>query len=118
MVFNFLQEGAAINVFCNQNDIDLHIVDAGVNFNFDSDSNLINHKIDYGTKSFLTQKAMCTDTFKLCLSKGQEVVKAIAINGTNIIGFGEMGIGNTSASSMIMSYLCNLSISCVGKELE
>ena len=65
---------------------------------------------------FLTEKAMSTDTFKSCLTKGQEVVKAIAQNDTNIIGFGEMGIGNTSASSMIMSYLCNLSVEdCVGK---
>jgi len=115
MVFNFLQGGAAINVFSKQHDIDLHIVDSGVNYDFAYDK-LINHKIGHGTKSFLTQKAMTTQDFQECLKKGEETVKAIAAIQTNIIGFGEMGIGNTSSSTMLMSYLCDLPIEdCVGK---
>ncbi|MBC6400266.1 MAG: nicotinate-nucleotide--dimethylbenzimidazole phosphoribosyltransferase [Ekhidna sp.] len=115
MVFNFLQGGAAINVFSKQHGFNLHIVDSGVNFDFEYNK-LINHKIDHGTKSFLTQKAMTAKEFQTCLKKGEETVKSIAANQTNIIGFGEMGIGNTSSSTMLMSYLCDIPIEdCVGK---
>ena len=48
--------------------------------------------------------------------KGKTIVKDIALQGTNIIGFGEMGIGNTSSSSIIMSYICNYPIKDCIKE--
>jgi nicotinate-nucleotide--dimethylbenzimidazole phosphoribosyltransferase len=53
MVANFLEGGAAINVFCQQNNIQLSIVDAGVNYDFPTNANLINAKIAKGTQSFL-----------------------------------------------------------------
>ena len=116
MVFNFINGGAAINVFCKQHNIDLKVVDSGVNFNFKPHEKIINNKIDFGTKNFLCDKAMNTDQYNDCFSKGESLVKKISLNGTNIIGFGEMGIGNTSSSSIIMSYLCKISIEkCVGK---
>ena len=116
MVLNFLNDGAAINVFSKQHNFDLRIVDAGVNFDFDTDDLLIDNKVSYGTKSFLSNKAMNSDQFYKCIDKGKTLVKNIATQNTNIIGFGEMGIGNTSSSSMLMSYLCDLPIQeCVGK---
>jgi len=116
MVLNFLNEGAAINVFSKQHHFDLHIVDAGVNFDFEANEKLINNKVNHGTKSFLTDKAMSLDEFHTCMHQGKAVVKNIAAQNTNIIGFGEMGIGNTSASAIMMSYLCDLPIeACVGK---
>ncbi|NMF26787.1 5,6-dimethylbenzimidazole synthase, partial [Olsenella umbonata] len=48
MVGNFLEGGAAINVFCKQNKIELSIVDAGVNYDFPTNANLINAKIAKG----------------------------------------------------------------------
>ncbi len=116
MVLNFLNEGAAINVFSKQHHFNLKIVDAGVNFDFEVENKLTNNKVNHGTKSFLNQKAMSTDEFHECISKGKAIVKEIAVQKTNVIGFGEMGIGNTSSSAIIMSYLCNLPIEdCVGK---
>ncbi len=116
MVMNFLRGGAAINVFSNQNHIHLKIVDAGVNFDFEPNKNLINAKIAYGTKSFLQEKSMTEMQLQQCFEKGKEIVNQISNQGCNIIGFGEMGIGNTSAATMLMSYLCNLPIEkCVGR---
>jgi nicotinate-nucleotide--dimethylbenzimidazole phosphoribosyltransferase len=116
MVMNFVQKGAAINVFCEQNNIDLQVVDAGVNFDFGSNENIINAKIANGTASFLQEKAMTEMQLEQCFAHGKNIVTSIANNGCNIIGFGEMGIGNTSAATMIMSAVCNLPIEkCVGR---
>ncbi|MBS7232253.1 nicotinate-nucleotide--dimethylbenzimidazole phosphoribosyltransferase [Flavobacterium psychroterrae] len=116
MVANFLEGGAAINVFCNQNNINLSIVDAGVNYDFPTNANLINAKIAKGTQSFLHIPAMSETELQLCFEKGKSIVDNIAKTGCNCIGFGEMGIGNTSTASVLMSILTGLPIEeCVGK---
>lgn len=116
MVNNFLEGGAAINVFCNQHNIALTIVDAGVNYDFAPNAAIIHNKIARGTQSFLHSPAMSLSELKLCFKKGAEVVADIYKAGCNTIGFGEMGIGNTSSASALMSVLCNIPVSsCVGK---
>ncbi len=116
MVTNFLEEGAAINVFCKQNNINLAIVNAGVNYDFPPNAKLISASIDKGTQSFLHGPAMTKSQMELCFLKGSEIVAEIAKKGSNCIGFGEMGIGNTSTASVIMSIITGISIEeCVGK---
>ena len=116
MVTNFLDGGAAINVFCKQNDIKLSIVDAGVNYDFPVNTDLISAKIGKGTQSFLHGPAMSKTELQLCFSKGAAIVETIAKTGSNCIGFGEMGIGNTSTASVLMSVITGCSIKdCVGK---
>lgn len=116
MVTNFLEGGAAINVFCKQNDIELSIVDSGVNYDFPTNAKLINAKIAKGTQSFLHASAMSETELNLCFEKGKSIVENIAQSGSNCIGFGEMGIGNTSTASVLMSLLTGFSIEeCVGK---
>ena len=116
MVANFLEGGAAINVFCKQHNIQLSIVDAGVNYDFPTNANLINAKIAKGTQSFLHLPAMSEMEVELCFEKGKEIVENIAKSGSNCIGFGEMGIGNTSTASVLMSLLTGFPIEeCVGK---
>ncbi|QTD37845.1 nicotinate-nucleotide--dimethylbenzimidazole phosphoribosyltransferase [Polaribacter batillariae] len=116
MVLNFLNGGAAINVFCKQNHIHLNIVDAGVNADFEKNNNLINAKIAYGTKDFSAEKAMTNEQCKLALKKGKEIVNSLFRKGCNTIGFGEMGIGNTSSAALLMSYFTQINIkNCVGK---
>lgn len=116
MVTNFLEGGAAINVFCEQNSIDLSIVNAGVNYDFPPNAKLIDASIDKGTQSFLHGPAMTISQMELCFEKGSEIVAEIAMKGSNCIGFGEMGIGNTSTASVLMSIIIGIPIEeCVGK---
>lgn len=116
MVMNFLNGGAAINVFCKQNEINIKIVDAGVNYVFPPGLNLEDAKIGMGTKSFLKEPAMSIREAQKCIDRGSVIVNEIYQSGCNVIGFGEMGIGNTSSASVLMSLLCNIPIKdCVGK---
>lgn len=116
MVNNFLEGGAAINAFCKQNNIQLSIVDSGVNYDFPTNAKLVDAKIAKGTQSFLHVPAMSETELQLCFEKGKAIVDDIAKTGSNCIGFGEMGIGNTSTASVLMSLLTGFSIEeCVGK---
>jgi nicotinate-nucleotide--dimethylbenzimidazole phosphoribosyltransferase len=115
MVLNFLNGGAAINVFCRQNYINIKVVDAGANFDFPENAALINAKIGHGTKNFLIEPAMTLRDCKSAILKGAEIVESIYKEGCNTIGFGDMGIGNTSSASVIISLLSKLPIEkCVG----
>jgi len=114
MVMNFLNNGAGINVFSRQHGISLYIVDAGVNHDFPANKDLINAKIAKGTKNFLYEPAMSLEQLQQCFEEGRKSIQRL--NECNIVGFGEMGIGNTSSASMIMSALCNIDIDkCVGR---
>lgn len=120
MVINFLQGGAAINVFAKQNNMALRVIDAGVNHTFAPDIHLINTlidaKIDYGTRNFLAEPAMSLTQCEQAIAKGAALAKAEIDNGCNVLGFGEMGIGNTSSASCLMSVLCAIPIEqCVGR---
>jgi len=116
MVMNFLSGGAAINVFAKQHDVLLRVIDSGVNFDFKPSPNLINAKIAYGTHSFLKQPAMTEMQCEHALTLGEAFVVKEVEAGTNVFAFGEMGIGNTSSASCLMSVLCKQAISkCVGR---
>lgn len=116
MVMNFLRGGAAINVFCRQNNIALKVVDSGVDYDFPEDSKLIHAKIAKGTKNILDEPAMTADQCKLAMDKGREIVNTEFENGCNVISYGEMGIGNTSAAALLMHKFTGLSIEeCTGR---
>ncbi len=116
MVMNFVAGGAAINIFTIQNGIKLKVVDAGVDYDFPEHDSLISAKIGRGTKNILETPAMSRQQCEAAISKGRELVALEAENGCNTIGFGEMGIGNTSAASLLMSKYCNKNIAeCTGR---
>jgi len=116
MVNNFLEGGAAINVFCRQNNISLHVVDAGVNGDFMERPDLVSSKIGYGTKNFSKYPAMTKEECFLAIKKGADFSRILPNEKCNVIGFGEMGIGNTSSASALMQKLTGLPIEkCVGK---
>ncbi len=115
MVLNFLTGGAAINVFTRQHGITLKLVDAGVDYIFDPHPDLIDAKVAPGTRSFLREVAMTPEQCAACLENGRKLVAQVQDTGCNVIGFGEMGIGNTSSAAMLMSLLLNLPLAdCVG----
>ena len=101
MVENFLAGGAAINVFSRQMELGLTVVDAGVNHDFGTRSGLINAKIAHGTANYLEQPAMTHAQRDAALQRGRGIAHALAGNGCNCVGFGEMGIGNTASASLI-----------------
>ncbi len=120
MVSNFLNGGAAINVFCKQNIISLKIIDAGINYTWKKNEipspDFLKYKIGLGTRNYLEQAAMTEEEVYQAIENGKQIVKELSLGGCNCIGFGEMGIGNTSAASLIMSAVTGISIEeCVGR---
>jgi nicotinate-nucleotide--dimethylbenzimidazole phosphoribosyltransferase len=118
MVYNFIEGGAAINVFARQNGIDLKIVDAGVKGRFDDTTKgkLVNKKIGEGTRSYTRGPAMTREQCIQAIKNGAECVRDVYQTGCNAIGFGEMGIGNTSSSSIIMHLLTEIPLDeCTGR---
>ena len=119
MVMNFISGGAAINAFCRQHQIGLLVVDAGVNFDFDpslSSNDFLSAKIGYGTKNYQDGPAMTEEETDRALRRGAEIIEMIVKKGCNCVGLGEMGIGNSSAASLIMSILTGIPIEdCIGK---
>lgn len=115
MVFNFITGGAAINVFTRQHGLNLLIVDAGIGYYFDPHPMLIDAKVAPGTKNFLREPAMTREQCIEAISKGTEIIENIHNKGCNVIGFGEMGIGNTSSAAILFSRFSGFDIEfCVG----
>lgn len=116
MVANFLAGGAAISVFARQHGMELRVVDAGVNVDLDSHPALVDAKIAKGTRNFLTEPAMTGQQCLTALQTGAEIVSRQRKLGCNCIGFGEMGIGNTSSAALLMHRLTALPLAqCVGR---
>lgn len=112
MVENFLADGAAINVFARQNGCALHVVDAGVNHDFRVRPGLLDRKVANGTRNFAAEPAMSRQQLEDALEHGMALARDLP--GT-VVGFGEMGIGNTTAAAAIMHKLTGLPLEqCVG----
>jgi nicotinate-nucleotide--dimethylbenzimidazole phosphoribosyltransferase len=116
MVENFLNRGAAINVFARQNEIFLAIIDAGVAHDFGRRSGLINAKVAPGTANYIEQPVMTTAQCAYAIERGAEISRNLAANGCNLVGFGEMGIGNTASAALLTHCLTGSPLAgCVGR---
>lgn len=117
MVENFLAGGACVSVLAKANNIALNVVDCGVNHEFldvakTPRNGLLNAKIANGTADASTAAAMTTAQCQQAIENGMAMVKNLP---GNAILLGEMGIGNTSAASLILSRLGGLDIAvCTG----
>lgn len=112
MVENFLAQGAGINVFARQNDCALHVIDAGVAHDFGARAGLLDRKIAHGTRNFAVEPAMTPEQCATALEHGARL--AADLPG-NVVGFGEMGIGNTTAAAALMHKLTGIPVAdCVG----
>ena len=105
MVENFLHGGAGINVLSKQVGARVVFVDMGVASDLKPDKQLVVKKVDYGTKNMCLGPAMTTEQAVKSLEAGIEIVNAEVKNGLDIVGTGDMGIGNTTASSAIFAAL-------------
>ena len=113
--YHFLEGGAGISFLCKQHGFRLMVVDAGIDHDMDYSSGIINMKVRKGTRDFSVEPAMTHDEFELCLQRGAECVNMAHEQGCNVISFGEMGCGNTSASSIWMSMLAGIPLAqCIG----
>lgn len=108
MVMNFVAGGAAINVFARQNDIALKVVDAGVNYDFPNTPDIIDLKISKSTRNFVQEPAMSVAECETALGNGASVVSKLHRDGCNVVGFGEMGIGNTTTAAALLAAFSDL----------
>ena len=116
MVENFLSGGAAINVFARANGLALKIIDAGVAHDFGRRDALIDAKIDCGTRNYLAEPAMSAAQCDAALARGAQIAGELADTGCNVLGFGEMGIGNTASASLITHALTATPLAeCIGR---
>ena len=110
MVHNFLAGGAATNIFARQHGFALQVVDAGVNCDFPSDLPLRHEKLGYGTANALETAAMSKAQVIQGLASGRRIAHEEAAKGSNVLAFGEMGIGNTSSATLLTHLLAGLPI--------
>ncbi len=108
MVHNFLSGGAAINVLARHGGIEVKVVDAGVDADFGDVPGLIRAKVLRGTANFTRGPAMTREQAIRSVTVGIELAQAAAAEGIELLGIGEMGIGNTTAASAITAAITGL----------
>jgi nicotinate-nucleotide--dimethylbenzimidazole phosphoribosyltransferase len=111
MVLNFLRGGAGVNVLARHAGIEVRVVDIGVAFDFEAAPELIHRKVMPGTKNLLVESAMSPIQAEQALQVGIELATEAALQGIGLIGTGEMGIGNTTASSAIAAVMTRRPVS-------
>lgn len=111
MVLNFLRGGAGVNVLARHVGIEIRVVDIGVAFDFEDVPGLIHKKIMPGTKNLLVESAMSSAQAEQALQVGIDLATEAAQEGIGLIGTGEMGIGNTTASSAITAVMTRRPVS-------
>lgn len=112
---HFVHGGAGINFLCRQHGIELMLVDAGIDYDMPNVPQIFDLKVRKGTRNFLYGDAMTEAEMEQCLEYGALCVDRLDIRHCNVLSIGEMGIGNTSASSLWMSCLTDIPlVQCVG----
>ena len=112
---NFTHGGGGVNMFCRQHGFKLHIVDVGVDYDLSSVPGIIHQKIARGTRNFRYEAAMNDDEFNRTLEVGVSLVDNCYSEGCNVVSIGEMGIANTSPSSIWMHRFCHIPLQeCIG----
>ena len=142
-MINFTRGGGGVNMFCRQHGFKLRIVDVGVDYDFFIDHSpltidhcsapesaanngqwsmvngqsieFLDRKIARGTKNFLYEPAMSEDEFDKAIQIGSDLVDDCVAEGCRVLCIGEMGIGNTSPSSIWMSLFGDIHLKdCIG----
>lgn len=104
MVLNFLNGGAAVNVLARHAGADVVCVDIGVNADLDHPQ-LVSRKVRKGTRNMAREAAMTEAEALQAIQAGIDIVQELVADGYTLFATGEMGIGNTTASSALLSVL-------------
>ena len=114
-MINFTRGGGGVNMFCRQHGFTLRIVDVGVDYDLSAVPGIIDCKIACGTKNFLHEPAMSEEEFDQAIAIGADLVDDCLAEGCRVLCIGEMGIANTSPSSIWMSLFGDLPLAdCIG----
>ena len=114
-MINFTRGGGGVNMFSRQHGFKLWIVDVGVDYDFSDVPGIIDRKIARGTKNFLYEPAMSEEEFDRAIQIGSDLVDDCVKEGCRVLCIGEMGIGNTSPSSIWMSLFGDIPLKdCIG----
>ena len=114
-MINFTHGGGGVNMFCRQHGFKLRIVDVGVDFDLTDIDGIIDRKIARGTRNFLYEPAMSENEFDRAIGIGSDLADDCIAEGCQVLCIGEMGIANTSPSSIWMSVLGNIPLDeCIG----
>ena len=114
-MINFTHGGGGVNMFCRQHGFKLRIVDVGVDYDLSDVEGIIDRKIARGTKNFRYEAAMSEQEFDQAIQVGSELVDECIAEGCQVLCVGEMGIANTSPSSIWMSLFGNIPLAdCIG----
>lgn len=113
MVYNFVEGGAAINALARHAGADLKVVDMGVDHDFGELDGLINNKVGRGTANFAKGPAMSREDAILTLEAGIALAVQCRDEGVDLVGTGDMGIGNTTPSAAIVAAFSGLSVADV-----
>ena len=114
-MINFTHGGGGVNMFCRQHGFKLRIVDVGVDYDLSQVPGIIDRKIARGTKNFLYEPAMSEEEFDKAIEVGASLVDDCIADGCKVLCIGEMGIANTSPSSIWMSLFCDIPLDdCIG----
>ena len=115
---NFTRGGGGVNMFCRQHGFKLFLVDVGVDYDFQIDNGKLkieNYKIARGTRNFRYEAAMTADEYDQAVDIGAALTDRAAAEGCQVLCLGEMGIANTSPSSIWMSLFCAIPLAeCIG----
>jgi len=114
-LINFTRGGGGVNMFCRQHSFQLRIVDVGVDYDLSGVEGIIHRKIARGTRNFLYEPAMTEAEFDQAIQVGVDLVDDCIAEGCEVLSIGEMGIANTSPSSIWMHLFGNIPLEeCIG----
>ena len=114
-MINFTRGGGGVNMFCRQHGFHLRIVDVGVDYDLSHVEGIIDRKIARGTRNFLYEPAMTEQEFDQAIAVGADLVDDCVAEGCRVVSIGEMGIANTSPSSIWMHLFGNIPLAeCIG----
>jgi nicotinate-nucleotide--dimethylbenzimidazole phosphoribosyltransferase len=115
MVATYLAGRAGVNALARACDVEVRVVDAGVDADIPDHPDLIDAKVRRGSRNAMREAALTIEEARECLARGASIVADAIKAGTDIVAIGEMGIGNTTSAALLMHRLAPAPLAdCVG----